>query len=88
VPQNYAVFLAELKQRIRTARLKAALAVNQELVLLYWAIGRDILYLLDAVKSPSEREWYARQGDTEWLEPERPPSCRRRHGSKGHVAGS
>lgn len=40
---GYASLLAELKERIRTARLKAAVAVNQELILLYWSIGRDIL---------------------------------------------
>lgn len=40
---DYASLLAELKERIRTARLKAAVAVNQELILLYWSIGRDIL---------------------------------------------
>jgi len=40
---GYAAFLAELKDRIRTARLRAALSVNQELILLYWSIGRDIL---------------------------------------------
>src|SRR5262249_437567 len=124
-PQGYPAFLAELKQRIRTARLHAALSVNRELILLYWSIGRDILArqhaqawgstvldrlaadlrrtfpemtgisgrnlkymraladawpqeefvqrvvaqlpwghnvsLLDAIKSPGEREWYARQ---------------------------
>ena len=40
---NYADFLNDLKKRIRTAQIKAALAVNQELVLLYWSIGNDIL---------------------------------------------
>lgn len=40
---GYAHLLAELKERIRTARLKAAVAVNQELIGLYWSIGRDIL---------------------------------------------
>ena len=40
---GYASLLAELKERIRTARLKAAVALNQELILLYWSIGRDIL---------------------------------------------
>lgn len=40
---SYPAFLAELKQRIRTARLRAAIAVNQDLILLYWSIGRDIL---------------------------------------------
>jgi predicted nuclease of restriction endonuclease-like (RecB) superfamily len=32
-----------LKTRIRQAQVKAALAVNRELVLLYWQIGREIL---------------------------------------------
>lgn len=40
---DYAALLAELKERIAAARLKAALAVNSELILLYWQIGRDIL---------------------------------------------
>jgi predicted nuclease of restriction endonuclease-like (RecB) superfamily len=125
VPQNYPALLAELKQRIRNARLRASLAVNRELVLLYWSIGRaivirqqkegwgtkvierlaadlrkafpemtgfsarnlgymrscaevwpeesilqqvaaklpwgHIMVLIDAVKSPVERDWYARQ---------------------------
>ena len=43
VPAGYAEFLADLKRRIRTAQLQASLAVNRELVLLYWAIGREIL---------------------------------------------
>jgi len=42
-PDSYAEFLADLKSRIQTAQLRASLAVNRELVLLYWAIGRDIL---------------------------------------------
>jgi len=40
---SYDAFLSTLKQRIRTAQVRAALAVNQELVLLYWQIGREIL---------------------------------------------
>lgn len=40
---SYASLLAELKERIRSARLKAAIAVNRELILLYWSIGRDVL---------------------------------------------
>lgn len=43
IPENYAAFLDELKTRINDARLRASLAVNKELVLLYWSIGRDIL---------------------------------------------
>jgi predicted nuclease of restriction endonuclease-like (RecB) superfamily len=124
-PETYPAFLADLKQRIRTARLQASLAINKELLLLYWNIGREILtrqnnegwgakvidrlgadlrrafpgmkgisarslkymrafaeawpqesivqqllhncpwghlmYLLDAAKSPVQREWYVRQ---------------------------
>jgi predicted nuclease of restriction endonuclease-like (RecB) superfamily len=41
---GYEDFLAELKTRICTAQLRAAVAVNKELVLLYWQIGRDILH--------------------------------------------
>ena len=42
-PEGYEPFLKDLKERIRTAQVRAALAVNRELVLLYWSIGRDIL---------------------------------------------
>jgi predicted nuclease of restriction endonuclease-like (RecB) superfamily len=45
---DYVALLGELKDRIRAARLRAAVAVNQELVLLYWSIGRDILTRQDA----------------------------------------
>ncbi|MGJ5630193.1 PDDEXK nuclease domain-containing protein [Nostoc sp. CALU 1950] len=40
---GYEEFLTELKTRISSAQLRAAVAVNKELVLLYWQIGRDIL---------------------------------------------
>jgi predicted nuclease of restriction endonuclease-like (RecB) superfamily len=40
---DYDALLRSLKDRIRTAQIQAALAVNQELVLLYWQIGREIL---------------------------------------------
>ncbi|MEM7591376.1 MAG: PDDEXK nuclease domain-containing protein [Cyanobacteria bacterium P01_A01_bin.83] len=43
LPDDYHEFLTILKQKIRQAQVKAALAVNQELVLLYWQIGKDIL---------------------------------------------
>ena len=43
VPDGYADWLADLKARIHGAQQRAALAVNCELVLLYWQIGRDIL---------------------------------------------
>lgn len=43
VPVGYAEWLVELKSRIHVAQQRAAAAVNRELVLLYWQIGRDIL---------------------------------------------
>ena len=43
LPEGYADWLAELKSRIHSAQQQATLAVNRELVLLYWQIGRDIL---------------------------------------------
>ena len=43
LPDNYGTLLESLKDRIQQAQVKSALAVNRELVLLYWQIGRDIL---------------------------------------------
>lgn len=43
LPADYPQFLAELKARIAAARTRAALAVNTELIKLYWEIGHDIL---------------------------------------------
>ncbi|NOY92027.1 MAG: DUF1016 domain-containing protein [Deltaproteobacteria bacterium] len=40
---EYRSFVEDLKRRVREARLRASVAVNQELVLLYWHIGKDIL---------------------------------------------
>ncbi len=42
-PEGYADWLTDLKARIHSAQQRATLAVNRELVLLYWQIGRDIL---------------------------------------------
>ncbi len=41
--QTYDHFVSAIKERIRTAQVKAALAANAELVLLYWDIGQAIL---------------------------------------------
>src|ERR1700733_14379662 len=43
LPSGYPALLEELKKRIHSAQLRAAFAVNRELLLLYWSIGRDIL---------------------------------------------
>lgn len=40
---GYDAFLRDLKQRIQAAQVRAVVAVNSELVLLYASIGRDIL---------------------------------------------
>ena len=40
---DYPSLLSDLKTQIRAARTKAALAVNRELILLYWNVGRQIL---------------------------------------------
>ena len=42
-PEGYTDWLTDLKLRIHSAQQRATLAVNRELVLLYWQIGRDIL---------------------------------------------
>jgi predicted nuclease of restriction endonuclease-like (RecB) superfamily len=56
-PAGYAELLRDLKRRILAAQLRASLAVNRELVLLYWQIGREIL-------SRQEREsWGAKVVD-------------------------
>lgn len=40
---DYSQWLITLKQRIQTSQQKAVLAVNHELILLYWQIGKEIL---------------------------------------------
>jgi predicted nuclease of restriction endonuclease-like (RecB) superfamily len=42
-PAGYNDWLADVKSRIHNAQQRATLAVNHELVTLYWQIGRDIL---------------------------------------------
>ncbi len=41
--KGYADFLGLLKQRIRLAQTRAAMAVNEELLALYWDLGREIV---------------------------------------------
>jgi predicted nuclease of restriction endonuclease-like (RecB) superfamily len=43
LPVGYAAFVDEIKDRIRSAQLRAVVAVNRELVLLYWHIGQEVL---------------------------------------------
>lgn len=51
---EYKNLLTELKSKIRQSQLKAGLAVNKELVLLYWHIGDSIL------KQEQQKGWGAK----------------------------
>lgn len=51
MPTNYGGLLGELKARIQSARVKAALAANAELISLYWDMGKMI------VKRQEEEGW-------------------------------
>ena len=42
-PEDYKQWIAELKNRVRSAQIKAAVSVNSELTNLYWSIGQDIV---------------------------------------------
>lgn len=42
VSKEYRTFLKDLKERILSSQVKAALAVNRELVTLYWEIGSRV----------------------------------------------
>jgi hypothetical protein len=43
LPKGYEELLGQIKERIRSAQLRAGLAVNRELTELYWQIGRSIV---------------------------------------------
>jgi len=43
LPADYRALLTDVKSRIRAAQLRASLSVNQELIQLYWDIGRLIV---------------------------------------------
>ena len=40
---NYLKTLEDIKQRVKTAQIKAHLSVNREMLILYWQIGKTIL---------------------------------------------
>lgn len=43
INKDYKDFLQEIKRRIKSSRLRAALAVNQEVIKFYWEIGQLII---------------------------------------------
>ncbi len=69
---EYQSLLASLKHRIQEAQVRAGLAVNRELVLLYWSIGREILSrqqaqgwgakVIDSLAKDLRREFPGMQG--------------------------
>jgi hypothetical protein len=71
-PTDYAPLLAEIKARVQSARIKAGLAANRELLALYWDIGRLILdrqrkegwgaRVIDRLSVDLQREFPGQQG--------------------------
>ena len=43
LPASYPALLKDIKSRIHSTQIKAALSVNRELIELYWHIGRSIV---------------------------------------------
>ncbi len=43
IPAGYSLFIKSLKERIRSAQLRASLAINRELIQLYWETGKDVV---------------------------------------------
>ena len=42
---EYLGFVEDIKQQIRNAQIKAMVKVNQELLLMYWNIGKSIVQM-------------------------------------------
>lgn len=40
---NYKNWISDLKNKIRTAQIKASLSVNEQMIMLYWDIGKSIV---------------------------------------------
>ena len=72
LPSDYAPLLADIKARVQSARIKAGLAANRELLALYWDIGRLILdrqkregwgaKVIDRLASDLQRSFPGQQG--------------------------
>jgi predicted nuclease of restriction endonuclease-like (RecB) superfamily len=54
LPKSYPAFLEEVKTRIRESQIKAAMAVNQELIKLHWWLGREIVLRQETEKWGSQ----------------------------------
>lgn len=72
LPADYGPLLADIKTRVQTARIRAGLAANRELLALYWDIGRLILdrqhkegwgtKVIDRLSADLQREFPGQQG--------------------------
>lgn len=40
---DYLNFLDDIKNRLKTAQIRASLAVNKELIHFYWGLGKDLI---------------------------------------------
>src|SRR5258706_5149360 len=45
--EDYGQFFDRIKKDIQRSQIKAAIAVNQELILLYWRIGKELIKKID-----------------------------------------
>ncbi len=54
VEKNYVTILEILKEKIRTAQVKASLSINSEMICLYWEIGKSI------VENQNKQGWGAK----------------------------
>lgn len=72
LPTDYGPLLADIKARVQSARIRAGLAANRELLSLYWDIGRLILHrqrkegwgtrVIDRLSLDLQREFPGRAG--------------------------
>jgi predicted nuclease of restriction endonuclease-like (RecB) superfamily len=50
IDKDYSVWLKEIKNKVRTVQLKAAVKVNSEMLNFYWELGADIVEKQSAAK--------------------------------------
>jgi len=55
---EYYAWLIELKSKIQSSQIKAAITVNKELLMLYWELGESISA---KIKSTAWGEWGSRK---------------------------
>ena len=48
---EYRAFIQDIKQRIQSTQIKAAISVNRELITLYWELAEQIVH-----KQPSSHQ--------------------------------